>query len=98
MPLNEYCEGGVNLVFSAGLDDLNLDVLQPRRFLYASYPRVYIIEVHKQSDHTSLGSSSETTSNLLSVRSTARMLTPVRLPPGRARLSIKPSDIGSVKF
>jgi hypothetical protein len=53
--LNEYCEGGVNLAFSAGLHDLELDAPHPRRFPYVSNPRVCIIRVHKQSDYSSLG-------------------------------------------
>src|SRR5215472_8423623 len=42
------------------------------------------------------GTSSERSSNRLDVNSTNKMLTPVRLPPGLARLATKPSPTGSV--
>ena len=41
------------------------------------------------------GTSSETSSSRLGFSSTVRSLTPVRLPPGRARLATRPSLTGS---
>ncbi len=41
------------------------------------------------------GTSSESSSSRLGISSTARMLTPVRLPPGRARLATRPAPTGS---
>ena len=41
------------------------------------------------------GTSSDSSSSRLGISSTARMLTPVRLPPGRARLATKPFATGS---
>jgi hypothetical protein len=51
------CEGGVDLAFGAGLQDMELHSLRARRFLHVSHRPfgIRIVWVHQQGDHPSLG-------------------------------------------
>ena len=50
-----------------------------------------IVRVHEQGDHLGLGSQLGKQLEPLGVQLVVRMLTPVRLPPGRARLATRPA-------
>jgi hypothetical protein len=57
MQLDECCEGGVDLAFGAGLQDIKLHPLHPRRSLHVSNDalRIWIVRVHEQGDNADLG-------------------------------------------
>ena len=57
MQLDEGREGGVDLAFGAGLQDMELQPLRARRLLHVSHrcARHRIVRVHEQGDHLGLG-------------------------------------------
>src|SRR6202023_505234 len=57
MQLDECCEGGVDLAFATGLQDMEPHPLRARRFLHVSADArgIRIVGVHKQGDYASLG-------------------------------------------
>jgi hypothetical protein len=57
LPLDEGSEGGVDLAFGAGLQDMELHSLHSRRFLCLSHYGLdsRIVRVHEQGDHPGLG-------------------------------------------
>ena len=57
LPLDEGGEGGVDLTFGAGLQDIELYPLRARRFLHVSDLElgIRVVRVHQQGDHPSLG-------------------------------------------
>jgi hypothetical protein len=57
LPLDEGGEGGVDFRFGAGLQDMELYTLRPRRFLHVPNYGLdsRIVRVHEQSDHPGLG-------------------------------------------
>ena len=57
MQLDEGGEGGVDLAFGAGLQDMELHPLRARRFLHVSHHAlgIRIVRVHEQGDHPGLG-------------------------------------------
>jgi hypothetical protein len=93
----EGCEGCVDLALATGLQDRKLQSLRARRFPHLSHDGLgnRAVRVHEQRDHLGLGNSSEISSSRLGVNSTSRMLMPVRLPAGRARLATSPTATGS---
>ena len=57
LQLDESGEGGVDLAFGAGLQDMELHPFRARRFLHVSYHAlgIRIVRVHEQGDHPGLG-------------------------------------------
>ena len=57
LPLDEGSEGGVDLAFAAGIQDLELNTLYASRFLRFSHqgPGDRAVWVHDQGDHPGLG-------------------------------------------
>ena len=53
MQFDEGCEGGIDLVFGAGLQDRELHPLGARRFLHLSYHAlgIRLVRVHEQRDN-----------------------------------------------
>ena len=98
MQLDEGGEGGVDLAFGAGLQDRELHPLRARRFLHVSImmrSAVGLFGFTSRAITLAWGTSSDSSSSRLGVSSTVMMLTPVRLPPGRARLATRPTSTGS---
>jgi hypothetical protein len=87
--LDEGGEDAFEFVLGAGLQDMELYPFRLRRHLNLAYVAlgIRIVGVHEQGDQPGLGTSSESSSSRLGVRSLVRGLTPVMLPPGRARLA-----------
>ncbi len=97
MQLDEGGESGVDLAFGAGLQDMELHPLRARRFLHVSHDALgsRIVRVHEQGDHPGLGNQLGKQLEPLGRQLACMMLTPVRLPPGRARLATRPAATGS---
>src|SRR4029450_13820794 len=83
MQLDWGGEGGVDLAFAAGFQDMELPPLRARRFLHLSNDALGSRNVRVQSQRPP------------PANSPAPMPTPVRLPPGRASLAPSPSPTGS---
>ena len=98
LQLDEGGEGGVDLAFGAGLQDMELHPLRARRFLHVSHHALgtRIVRVHQQGDHAGLGNQLGKQLQPLGHQLGDRMLKPVRLPPGRARLATRPAATGSL--
>ena len=93
MQLDEGGEGGVDLAFGAGLQDMELHPLRARRFLHVSDRCAR----HSDCSGSRAGRSRRPGEPARKAARAAwasarrlRMLTPVRLPPGRARLATRP--------
>src|ERR1019366_5642390 len=52
--VDKVCEGVVDLVYGAGLQDLELHPLCTRRILYVSDPGIRLVRVHEQGKYSSL--------------------------------------------
>ena len=94
MQLDEGREGGVDLTFAAGLQDMELHPLRARRFLHVlqSCARCSaLFGFTSRAITPAWGTSSESSSSRLGISSPVREPTPVRLPPGRARLATRPA-------
>jgi hypothetical protein len=61
MMLHERCEGGIDLGFGSGLQDMELHPLHTRRFLHVSHHALDIrtVGIHNQGDHPAWGTSSD---------------------------------------
>ena len=97
MQLDEGREGGVDLAFGAGLQKIELHPLRARRFLHVSIMRSAcgLFGFTSRAITPACGTSSDSSSSRLGISSAVSMLTPVRLPPGRARLATRPAPTGS---
>jgi hypothetical protein len=95
--LHEGGEGGVELAFGARLQDMEL---QPLAFPVSSTSRTTrsafaLRGFTSRAITPAWGASSARSASRLGINSIAMMLTPVRLPPGRAKLATRPSSTGS---
>ena len=91
MQLDKGCEGGVDLAFGASLHDKELHSLRTRRILHVSDHALDLRMVRVHANTLASGTSSDSSSSRLGVSSAIMTLTPVTLPPGRARLATSPA-------
>ena len=87
---DESGESCIDLSFSAGLQNVKLQRLRARRPLRLRDSALgirRIVLVHEHSKHDDWGTNSDRSWKRLGVSSVRRMLKPVTLPPGRARLA-----------
>src|SRR5262252_3873718 len=96
MQFDEGCEGGVDLIFGAGLQDRDVHPLGAGRFLHVSDHAFALFGFTSSAITAAWGTSSESSSSRLGDSSVLRLLKPVRLPPGRARLATRRSPTGSL--
>src|SRR5262249_23538123 len=92
------CESFVDLADCAGVDDLNLQPDSASCGFQVSQRRVdnrWMSGLTSTATRLAAGTSSRRSSNRFAVNSPVKKLTPVRLPPGRARLATRPSLTGS---
>ena len=97
-PLDECCEGCVDVVFSTSIQDMEQ---QPERrraaactFLYVGLRTSALIGFARKPTDSALGTISLQQFEPLAVNTLTQNLTPVTLPPGRFRLATRPSLTG----
>src|SRR6516165_1592038 len=92
-------EGCIDLAAGSGLEDHDLQPNGTRSRCHVSQRRLRsrcISRVYKYGNTSGRGHpNSRRSSSRFAANSPARKLTPVRLPPGRARLATRPSLTGS---
>ena len=98
MQLDEGRQSGVDLVLRAGLQDGEPPPIRSRCFLHVAYddaPDLNPVGFTSNAITWTWGTSSDSNWSRLGLSSRSKMLKPVRLPPGRARLATRPAATGS---
>jgi hypothetical protein len=91
-------KGGIDLPTGVSVQRLNLQAHRASSSLYVPQRRFgsqCIVRIEQHCNACNRGTSSRRSSSRFATNSALRKLTPVRLPPGRARLDTRPNFTGS---